>query len=63
MWTVVYIARGKTEAERLKAILNEEGLLVKLRTLGETDPESRAAVELCVPAGEVREASEIINAL
>ncbi len=64
MWTVVYIARGKTEADRLKTILSAEGLLVKLRTLGGTDTEDeRAAVELLVPAGEAQEASDIISAL
>lgn len=64
MWTVVYIARGKTEADRLKTILSEEGLLVKLRTLGGTDTaDERAAVELLVPEGEAQEASDIISAL
>lgn len=62
MWTVVYIARGMLEARRLKAVLVEEGLLVKLRTPSETNAGGRAVVELCVPAGEVRVASEIINA-
>ena len=34
MWTVVYIAPNKKEAERPEKIITEEGFLVKLRVSG-----------------------------
>ncbi|MDQ7790579.1 MAG: glutamate decarboxylase [Desulforudis sp.] len=63
MWTVVYIAQGKSEADRLMALLCEEGLLVKLRSLGGKDTGDLASVEVLVPAAEVDEALDIIQAL
>lgn len=62
MWTVVYIAQSKSEADRLMRILCEEGLLVKLRSFEGKDP-SEAAVEIMVPATEADEALDIIHAL
>lgn len=60
MWTVVYISSNQKEAEVIRKLLNEEGLLVKLRGIGLPNPVSHS-VEILVPESEVDEAMEIIN--
>ena len=39
MWTVIYITNRRTEAETLKTILTEEGILVDIRpaSVSQTD--------------------------
>ena len=62
MWTVVYIAKNKAKAEKIKDVLTSEGLLVNLRGLGTTDTDNMPkAVEVLVPESEAEEAHEIIN--
>lgn len=61
MWTVVYIAPNKREADRLKMILAAEGFLVKLRIIGLPQANDSSSVEILVPESEVDEAMEIIN--
>jgi predicted amino acid-binding ACT domain protein len=61
MWTVVYIAPNKREADRLKMLLAAEGFLVKLRIIGLTQASDSCSVEILVPESEVDEAMEIIN--
>jgi len=63
VWTVVYIAPNKAEAERIEKILQGEGLLVKLRAIGLLQASNACSVEILVPESEVDEAMEIINAL
>ncbi|MBP8613844.1 MAG: hypothetical protein KBI40_03170 [Firmicutes bacterium] len=60
MWTVVYIASGWEEAERMKSRLAREGLLVTLRTYSSEDRKSTRYVEVLVPRLEAREAHSII---
>lgn len=61
MWTVVYIAPNKKEAEKLEKLLTTEGFLVKLRTIGLPQANNACSVEILVPESEVDEALEIIN--
>ncbi|MFX4262011.1 glutamate decarboxylase [Pelotomaculum propionicicum] len=61
MWTVVYIAPNKREANRLKMLLATEGFLVKLRIIGLPQANDSSSVEILVPESEVDEAMEIIN--
>ena len=61
MWTVVYIAPNKREAERLQQALSQEGLLVKLRNIGLPNANDIGSVEILVPESEVDEALEVIN--
>lgn len=61
MWTVVYIAQNKAEAERLQQKLTEEGLLVKVKPLGGSKDSDSNSYEILVPASEVDEAMELIN--
>ncbi|MBE3587684.1 MAG: glutamate decarboxylase [Thermoanaerobacteraceae bacterium] len=63
MWTVVYIAPSKKEAERIKDLLSSEGFLVKLRELGLNQCGHHCSVEILVPEAEVDEALEVINTL
>lgn len=37
MWTVVYMAQNKEMAEKLKAILEAEGILVKLNPVSQKE--------------------------
>lgn len=61
MWTVVYIAPHKKEAERIKDMLSSEGFLVKLKSVGLSQASECGPVEVLVPESEVEEAMEIIN--
>lgn len=63
MWTVVYIAPNKNEAEKLESLLTNEGLLVKIRVVGLPQANSGGPVEILVPESEVDEAMEIINTI
>ena len=62
MWTVVYIAPNRKEAETIQNNLTAEGLLVKLRAIGALPSGSNSSVEVLVPESEVDEAMEVINA-
>jgi len=63
VWTVVYVASGWNEAERLKNRLAKDGLLVMLRACGSTDDRLSKHVELLVPEIEVSEAQSVIMKL
>jgi hypothetical protein len=60
MWTVVYIAPTLAIAERLKQLLENEGMLVNLRRV-DVDDAGRGNIEIQVPDGEAEEAQEIIT--
>ncbi|MGF7185642.1 hypothetical protein GGQ84_001734 [Desulfitispora alkaliphila] len=60
MWTVVYIASNRPMAEMLKGILDHEGILVMLRSVGAPHLGESASVEILVPESEVEEAHEIL---
>uniref|UniRef100_A0A7C2ECJ3 Glutamate decarboxylase n=1 Tax=Ammonifex degensii TaxID=42838 RepID=A0A7C2ECJ3_9THEO len=60
MWTVVYIAPNKKEAERIRDLFAREGLLVKLNEVVATADEDRA-YEILVPEAEVEEALELLG--
>lgn len=61
MWTVVYVAPGLTVAERIKQVLEKEGLMVKLRSIS-TSKRRRSHVEILVPESEAEEAQAILCA-
>ncbi|MHB1954752.1 MAG: hypothetical protein ACYCOU_13485 [Sulfobacillus sp.] len=60
MWTVVYIAPTIGMADRLKQLLEDEGMLVNLRRV-DVDDSGRGNIEIQVPEGEAEEAHEIIT--
>lgn len=61
MWTVVYIAPNKIEAEKIKSLLFREGFLIKLKTLAMEKSAHCGPVEVLVPELEVEEALDILN--
>lgn len=63
MLTVVHIAPNRETAERIKARLEEEGLLVMVRPVERLDPGKHSHYELLVPHTEAEEALAILNAL
>lgn len=63
MWTVVYIAPTKKEAEKIRQVLSGEGILVKLKAIGQPQQGMNCSIEILVPEAEADEALEIINAL
>ena len=64
MWTIVYIAHNRNRAQILKERLEEEGIMVQLRTVGLAGAEEAVHnyIELLVPELEAEEATEIIQA-
>lgn len=60
VWTVVYVASGWMEAERIKNMLTREGLLVMLRTTCAGRDGRGREVELLVPEIEARDAHTLI---
>jgi len=63
VWTVVYIAPNKREADKLEKRLTVEGFLVKLRAIGPQQAGNTCSIEILVPESEVDEALEIINSI
>ncbi|MEA4883785.1 MAG: glutamate decarboxylase [Clostridia bacterium] len=61
MWTVVYIAPNRSEAELVKNMLEVEGLLVTLRPIGVPQLGDSANVEVLVPETEAEEAHDILD--
>ncbi|MTI85937.1 MAG: glutamate decarboxylase [Firmicutes bacterium] len=61
MWTVIYIAPNRKEAERIQQVLSTEGLLVKLRSLGSSQQRDSCSFEILVPESEANEALEVMN--
>lgn len=62
MWAVVYIAPSRKIAEQIRDLLQREGLLVRLRSVG-PDQDDDSCVEVLVPEAEAGEALELLNAL
>ena len=60
MWTVVYLAKNKKEAEKMNAIITGEGVLVKIRPVSKNANEEEGYYEVLVPEVEVEEAHSIL---
>lgn len=59
MWTVVYIASNRTQAEKLQDLLCNEGVLANIRLAG-LAMQGESMYELLVLESEATEAQEII---
>ena len=55
MWTVVYMAQNKEMAEKLKSILEESGILVRINPINRKEKVDDY-FEVSVPEAEVEEA-------
>ena len=53
MWIVVYLSGRKSEAERVRSLLVQEGFLAEVR--------GESVYEVVVPAAEASDAQEVIR--
>ncbi len=60
MWTVIYIAKSKATAKRLKELLAQKDILVRLHPLYDAKAAEDGSIEVLVPESEVAQAHEII---
>lgn len=60
MWTVVYIAKSKEIAENLRYLLEDAGLLVKVRPVNNNCEGECNCYDILVPESEVAVAHKII---
>lgn len=58
MWTVVYMANTKQDAEQIEKILSEEGFLVKIRSISKNNV--NGTCEVLVIRSEVEEAYSLL---
>lgn len=64
MWTVVYIAPSREEAQEIQHLLSREGLLVKLKPVSaSSELAQNCSIEVLVPESEADEAMEIIDSV
>lgn len=60
MWTVVYIAKSMAIAEKIRQLLENDGLLVKIRPIVKNADNADCSCEVLVPESEVEQAHGII---
>ena len=60
MWTVVYIAKNTQIAEQLRALLEDSGMLVKIRPISKGGENTDSRCEVLVPESEVEQAHGLI---
>lgn len=60
MWTVVYMAQNRQSALSLQQLLEENNLIVKMRSLIEDETSSADCYEILVPEAEVQQALSLI---
>ncbi len=60
MWTSIYIANNKKQADKLKALLDENGILTNIRPVGLAASTGEGMFELQVLESEVEEAQAVI---
>ncbi len=64
MWTVVYLSQSKDMANKIKALLQKAGLLVKVRAITLAANDNFGCYEILVPESEVEEAhQQLINSI
>ena len=60
MWMVVYIAQTSETAEKIRSLLQEAGLFVKVRAVNQTQAEKYGCYEILVTESELDAAHSII---
>jgi len=60
MWTAIYIAINRIQAEKMKDLLCTEGILANTRATGVAAMNSDGAYEILVLESEANDANEII---
>ena len=62
MWTVVYLAQSKMEADKIQNALDDAGVLVKIRGIGK-DKNGQRVYEIMVPQSEIDYAYPILTSV
>ena len=62
MWTVLYLAQGKEEADKIENALIEAGVLVKVKGIGK-DKKGQGIFEISVPQSEVDYAYPVLTSV
>lgn len=60
MWMVAYMAQTKEQAEKIKELLEKADILVKIRSVNQSDSDKIGCFEIMVPESELEEAHGII---
>ena len=60
MWTVIYMVQTVEDADNLKALLENAGILVKIRPVTKAAEGEANAYEILIPETEKEEAHKII---
>jgi hypothetical protein len=62
MWTVLYLAQSKIEADKIENALNEVGVLVRVRNIGK-DKSGHGIFEIMVPQSEIDYAYPVLTSV
>lgn len=60
MWTVIYFAKDKGLAEKLRGLLEERGVISKIRPISRGTEKDSGSFEVLVPSAEIEEAHDVI---
>ncbi|MCI5568217.1 MAG: hypothetical protein PUI81_04285 [Veillonellaceae bacterium] len=60
MWTSIYVASNKEQADKIKSQLEEGGIMTNVRALGHQSDDESQSYEIRVLASEIDEAQEIL---
>ena len=60
MWMVVYVTQSKESAEKIRTLLQEAGLPVKVRSVNQSGNDQFGSYEILVPEAELAEAHNVI---
>ena len=60
MWTVIYMVQSMADAEKLKMLLENADILVKIRSVTKAAEGEANAYEILIPETEKEEAHKII---
>lgn len=60
MWTVIYMVQAVEDADNLKSLLENAGILVKIRPVTKAAEGEANAYEILIPETEKEEAHKII---
>ena len=62
MWTVLYLAQSKIDADKIENALNEAGVLVRVRSIGK-EKNGQGLYEIMVPQSEIDYAYPILTSV
>jgi hypothetical protein len=62
MWTVVYLAQSKIEADKIENALVDAGVLVRIKSIGK-DKNGQGVFEVRIPQSEIDYAYPILTSV